>query len=107
MNPLKKMGSRMGMRSYARYTHPWPSLGLPCMPICNLIRQFLLYLVPVWVLSSCNMRWDWLQGQGLMKTHDEDTRKFFRHSSVICVMAPRYASSKLGYIKQKVNLFYT
>jgi phospholipase D1/2 len=53
------------------------------------------------------MRWDWLQGQGLMKTHDEDTRKFFRHSSVICVMAPRYASSKLGYIKQKVNLFYT
>ncbi|XP_038703693.1 phospholipase D delta-like [Tripterygium wilfordii] len=39
---------------------------------------------------------------GLMQTHDEETRKFFKHSSVTCVLAPRYASSKLGYLKQKV-----
>ncbi|XP_030523736.1 phospholipase D delta-like [Rhodamnia argentea] len=39
---------------------------------------------------------------GVMQTHDEETRKFFRHSSVNCVLAPRYASSKLGYIKQQV-----
>ncbi|XVF59851.1 hypothetical protein PTKIN_Ptkin07bG0308700 [Pterospermum kingtungense] len=39
---------------------------------------------------------------GLMKTHDEETSKFFKHSSVTCVRASRYASSKLGYFKQKV-----
>ncbi|KAL2457648.1 Phospholipase D delta [Forsythia ovata] len=44
---------------------------------------------------------------GVMKTHDEETKKFFRHSSVICVLSPRYASNKLGYMKQQVvgNLF--
>ncbi|PSS36579.1 Phospholipase D delta like [Actinidia chinensis var. chinensis] len=39
---------------------------------------------------------------GVMQTHDEETMKFFKHSSVKCVLSPRYASSKLGYIKQKV-----
>uniref|UniRef100_A0A5B7BRX8 Phospholipase D n=1 Tax=Davidia involucrata TaxID=16924 RepID=A0A5B7BRX8_DAVIN len=39
---------------------------------------------------------------GVMQTHDEETKKFFKHSSVICVLSPRYASSKLSYIKQKV-----
>lgn len=44
---------------------------------------------------------------GVMKTHDEETKKFFRHSSVICVLSPRYASSKLSFMKQQVvgNLF--
>ncbi|KAM3362949.1 phospholipase D delta [Capsicum galapagoense] len=39
---------------------------------------------------------------GVMGTHDEETRKFFKHSSVICVLSPRYASSKLSLIKQQV-----
>ncbi|XP_010266912.1 PREDICTED: phospholipase D delta [Nelumbo nucifera] len=39
---------------------------------------------------------------GVMETHDEETRKFFKHSSVICVLAPRYASSKLSIVKQQV-----
>ncbi|KAH1113302.1 hypothetical protein J1N35_006680 [Gossypium stocksii] len=39
---------------------------------------------------------------GVMKTHDEETLKFFKHSSVMCVLAGRYAASKLGYFKQKV-----
>ncbi|KAB2051524.1 hypothetical protein ERO13_A12G058400v2 [Gossypium hirsutum] len=39
---------------------------------------------------------------GVMQTHDEETLKFFKHSSVTCVLAPRYASSKLGYFKQQV-----
>ncbi|KAJ0967900.1 hypothetical protein J5N97_024817 [Dioscorea zingiberensis] len=44
---------------------------------------------------------------GVMQTHDEETRKFFKHSSVICVLSPRYASSKLSLFKQQVvgNLF--
>lgn len=45
---------------------------------------------------------------GVMQTHDEETKKFFRHSSVICVLSPRYASSKLSYMKQKVvGTFFT
>ncbi|GAB2282888.1 hypothetical protein Dimus_017422 [Dionaea muscipula] len=40
--------------------------------------------------------------EGVMQTHDEDTRRYFKHSSVICVLSPRYASSKLSYIKQQV-----
>lgn len=39
---------------------------------------------------------------GVMGTHDEETRKFFKHSSVICVLSPRYASSKLSIFKQQV-----
>ncbi|KAK3014997.1 hypothetical protein RJ639_007250 [Escallonia herrerae] len=42
---------------------------------------------------------------GVMQTHDEETRKFFKHSSVICVLSPRYASSKLGLIKQQAGDF--
>ncbi|KAK8964997.1 Phospholipase D delta [Platanthera guangdongensis] len=39
---------------------------------------------------------------GVMASHDEETRKFFKHSSVICVLAPRYGSSKLSFVKQQV-----
>ncbi|KAM7257284.1 hypothetical protein ACFE04_013025 [Oxalis oulophora] len=39
---------------------------------------------------------------GVMQTHDEETRKFFKHSSVHCVLSPRYASSKLSIFKQQV-----
>lgn len=40
--------------------------------------------------------------EGVMQTHDEETKKFFKHSSVTCVLAPRYGSSKLSIIKQQV-----
>ncbi|KAL8134788.1 phospholipase D delta [Apium graveolens] len=40
--------------------------------------------------------------EGVMQTHDEETKKFFKHSSVTCVLAPRYGSSKLGFLKQQV-----
>lgn len=39
---------------------------------------------------------------GVMQTHDEETRKFFKKSSVICVLSPRYASNKLSIFKQQV-----
>ncbi|KAA3461103.1 phospholipase D delta-like [Gossypium australe] len=42
---------------------------------------------------------------GVMQTHDEETLKFFKHSSVTCVLAPRYASSKLGYFKQQARFY--
>ncbi|OAY62953.1 Phospholipase D delta [Ananas comosus] len=43
-----------------------------------------------------------LKTDGVMHTHDEATRKFFKHSSVECVLAPRYASNKLSIFKQHV-----
>ena len=49
-----------------------------------------------------NLRWHLLQ-EGLMGTHDEETKKFFKHSTVICVLSLRYASSKLSIMKQQVT----
>lgn len=39
---------------------------------------------------------------GVMQTHDEETRNFFKHSSVNCVLSPRYPGSKLSIFKQQV-----
>ncbi|XP_065871534.1 phospholipase D delta-like [Euphorbia lathyris] len=44
----------------------------------------------------------YLKTEGVMQTHDEETKKYFKHSSVQCVLAPRYASNKLSIFKQKV-----
>ncbi|KAL7590273.1 hypothetical protein Lser_V15G36709 [Lactuca serriola] len=43
-----------------------------------------------------------IKTEGVMQTHDEETRKFFKHSSVHCVLSPRYASNKLSIVKQQV-----
>ncbi|KAI4298971.1 hypothetical protein L6164_032474 [Bauhinia variegata] len=43
-----------------------------------------------------------LKTEGVMQTHDEETKKFFKHSTVHCVLAPRYPSSKLSIFKQQV-----
>ncbi|KAL6011807.1 hypothetical protein ACLOJK_002273 [Asimina triloba] len=45
--------------------------------------------------------------EGVMQTHDEETRKFFKHSSVICVLSPRYGSSKLSIVKQRARTLFT
>ncbi|ONK64306.1 uncharacterized protein A4U43_C07F24320 [Asparagus officinalis] len=58
----------------------------------------------------CMLVWDdktshdkmFIKTEGVMATHDEETRKFFKHSSVICVLSPRYASNKLSIFKQRV-----
>ncbi|XP_006650874.2 phospholipase D delta-like [Oryza brachyantha] len=43
-----------------------------------------------------------LKTDGVMHTHDEETKRFFRHSGVHCVLVPRYASTKLSIFKQQV-----
>ncbi|WOL09720.1 phospholipase D delta-like isoform X2 [Canna indica] len=58
----------------------------------------------------CLLIWDdktshdkfFFKSGGMMQTHDEETKKFFKHSSVICVLSPRYASGRLSIVKQKV-----
>ncbi|GJV52867.1 phospholipase D delta [Tanacetum coccineum] len=42
-----------------------------------------------------------LNTAGVMGTHDEETKKFFKHSSVTCVLSPCYGSSKLSFFKQQ------
>ncbi|KAL6893728.1 hypothetical protein ACP4OV_007826 [Aristida adscensionis] len=43
-----------------------------------------------------------LKTDGVMHTHDEETRKYFKHSGVQCILVPRYASNKLSIFKQQV-----
>ncbi|KAL3693763.1 hypothetical protein R1sor_007414 [Riccia sorocarpa] len=40
--------------------------------------------------------------EGVMGVHDEETKRFFRHSAVRCVLAPRYGDSKLSWFRQRV-----
>ncbi|XAR61600.1 Phospholipase D [Bertholletia excelsa] len=58
-------------------------------------------LLLVWDDKTSHSKF-YLNTEGVMQTHDEETRKYFKHSSVICALATRYASSKLSIIKQQV-----
>uniref|UniRef100_A0A0D6QSJ5 Phospholipase D n=1 Tax=Araucaria cunninghamii TaxID=56994 RepID=A0A0D6QSJ5_ARACU len=39
--------------------------------------------------------------EGLMQTHDEETRRFFKHSSVQVFLCPRQAGKKHSWVKQQ------
>ncbi|KAL8172128.1 hypothetical protein V2J09_023932 [Rumex salicifolius] len=58
-------------------------------------------LLLVWDDQTSHSKF-FINTKGIMDTHDEETKKFFKHSSVVCVLSPRYGSSKLSVIKQKV-----
>ncbi|XP_022770329.1 phospholipase D beta 2-like [Durio zibethinus] len=48
------------------------------------------------------------QTDGIMQTHDEETRRFFKHSSVQVLLCPRIAGKRHSWIKQKeVGTIYT
>lgn len=40
---------------------------------------------------------------GIMQTHDEETRRFFKHSSVQVLLCPRTAGKKHSWVKQRVR----
>ncbi|KAL2337392.1 hypothetical protein Fmac_011838 [Flemingia macrophylla] len=45
---------------------------------------------------------------GVMATHDEETRRFFKHSSVQVLLCPRIAGKRHSWVKQKeVGTIYT
>ncbi|KAK1425226.1 hypothetical protein QVD17_20573 [Tagetes erecta] len=45
---------------------------------------------------------------GFMATHDEETKRFFKHSSVQVLLSPRAAGKKLSWVKKKeVGTIYT
>ncbi|KAI3816963.1 hypothetical protein L1987_10748 [Smallanthus sonchifolius] len=58
-------------------------------------------LLLVWDDKTSHSKF-FIKTEGVMQTHDEETRKFFKHSSVHCVLSPRYASNKLSIFKQQV-----
>ncbi|KAJ7966917.1 Phospholipase D [Quillaja saponaria] len=58
-------------------------------------------LLLVWDDKTSHSKF-FLNTTGVMQTHDEETQKFFKHSSVSCVLSPRYASSKLSIFRQQV-----
>lgn len=39
-----------------------------------------------------------------MGTHDEETRRFFKHSSVQVLLCPRSAGKRHSWVKQQVTL---
>lgn len=41
-----------------------------------------------------------------MGTHDEETRHFFKHSSVQVLLSPRSAGKRHSFAKQKVIFMY-
>ncbi|KAK4583821.1 hypothetical protein RGQ29_021801 [Quercus rubra] len=59
-------------------------------------------LLMIWDDKTSHDKFGIIKTPGMMLTHDEEVKKFFKHSSVTCVLAPRYGSSKLGYFKQQV-----
>lgn len=45
---------------------------------------------------------------GIMQTHDEETRRFFKHSSVQVLLCPRMAGKRHSWVKQReVGTIYT
>ncbi|CAK9134481.1 unnamed protein product [Ilex paraguariensis] len=45
---------------------------------------------------------------GIMQTHDEETRRFFKHSSVQVLLCPRMAGKRHSWVKQReVETIYT
>ncbi|KAL7158597.1 hypothetical protein ABFS83_02G154800 [Erythranthe nasuta] len=45
---------------------------------------------------------------GVMQTHDEETRRFFKHSSVQVLLCPRVAGKRHSWVKQReVGVIYT
>lgn len=41
-----------------------------------------------------------------MATHDEETRRFFKHSSVQVLLCPRIGGKRHSWVKQKVSAAY-
>ncbi|KAL4650299.1 hypothetical protein ACB092_01G077100 [Castanea dentata] len=85
-----------------------PTRPLPCggeLSLGDLLKyksqEGVRVLLLVWDDKTSHSKF-FINTNGVMATHDEETRKFFKHSSVTCVLSPRYASSKLSIFKQQV-----
>ncbi|KAJ4843492.1 hypothetical protein Tsubulata_029123 [Turnera subulata] len=77
-------------------TRPLPSGGN--LSLGDLLKykseEGVRVLLLVWDDKTSHSKF-FIQTDGVMQTHDEETRKFFKHSSVNCVLSPRYASNNM------------
>ncbi|KAL1343983.1 hypothetical protein HN51_017900 [Arachis hypogaea] len=84
-------------------TRPLPSGG--DLSLGELLKyksqEGVRVLMLVWDDKTSHNKF-FIHTDGVMQTHDEETRRFFKHSSVTCVLSPRYASSKLSIFRQQV-----
>ncbi|TYG93263.1 hypothetical protein ES288_A11G096600v1 [Gossypium darwinii] len=65
-------------------------------------RSILGYKLQSWDFISYHLN------DGIMTTHDEETRSYFKHSSVHVLLCPRIAGKKHSWVKQKeVGTIYT
>ncbi|XP_020218806.1 phospholipase D delta [Cajanus cajan] len=84
-------------------TKPLPSGGN--LNLGDLLKykseEGLRVLLLVWDDKTSHSKF-FINTTGVMQTHDEETRKFFKHSTVRCLLSPRYASSKLSIFRQQV-----
>nr|KYP64790.1 Phospholipase D delta [Cajanus cajan] len=83
-------------------TKPLPSGGN--LNLGDLLKykseEGLRVLLLVWDDKTSHSKF-FINTTGVMQTHDEETRKFFKHSTVRCLLSPRYASSKLSIFRQQ------
>ncbi|PHU04720.1 Phospholipase D delta [Capsicum chinense] len=88
-------------------TSPLPSAGERTLgDLLKYKSQGVRVILLIWDDKTSNDD-VFLKTEGVMQTHGEETRKFFEHSSVHCVLCPRSASSKLSVLKRQIvgNLF--
>ncbi|KAM3287639.1 hypothetical protein P3S67_021069 [Capsicum chacoense] len=88
-------------------TSPLPSAGERTLgDLLKYKSQGVRVILLIWDDKTSNDD-VFLKTEGVMQTHGEETRKFFEHSSVYCVLCPRSASSKLSVLKRQIvgNLF--
>ncbi|KHN33827.1 Phospholipase D delta [Glycine soja] len=86
-------------------TKPLPSGGN--LSLGELLKyksqEGLRVLLLVWDDKTSHSKF-FINTSGVMQTHDEETRKFFKHSSVRCLLSPRYAS-RIVFRKQDYFVF--
>ncbi|XP_024528962.1 phospholipase D delta [Selaginella moellendorffii] len=84
---------------------------LPDLTLGELLKQKSAEGVRVLLLvwdDKTSHRTRFFKIDGVMGTHDEDTKKYFKHSAVKCVLSPRYGDNKLSWFRQKiVGTLYT
>lgn len=54
--------------------------------VCGYLKYVILFLLK----------------DGVMATHDEETRRFFKHSSMQVLLCPRIAGKRNSWVKQQV-----
>ena len=84
-------------------------ISMPCSSKHFLNFSYILHaMIIIFYRSSLEMAFKhtpfrYLMQDGVMQTHDEETRRVFKHSSVKVLLCPRIAGKRHSWAKQKVG----